>query len=146
MLLASCKSNNISKIEIDKLPRDSVFSLAKGLYNKGDYVLSLAYYNRLLSVDSTNGEFFYRRGNCKGQLFDYAGSNNDYKNAIRLGYENLGNVYYNIGLNYFAIENDSLALEYFYLALKENPNDQSIISNIELIKGKLKERGIRCII
>jgi tetratricopeptide (TPR) repeat protein len=137
IILTSCYSS-VNQTINTKISNDSILILAQKYYEQRDYINSLNLYNQLIKYDSLNGELFYRRGNCKGQLQDYIESNKDYKNAIRLKYKNLGNVYYNIALNFYANEIDTMALYYFNLALKEDPDDEDIKKQIEKIKANIE--------
>jgi tetratricopeptide (TPR) repeat protein len=95
-------------------------------------------YDKLINIDSTEGEFYYKRGNCKAYLFEYIGSTKDYMKAIELKYK-IGDTYFNIACNYASIKEDSLALIYFTKAYELKPNDLNIKIQIELIKEHLKK-------
>jgi tetratricopeptide (TPR) repeat protein len=117
--------------------KDSLNKKATFFYKNKDYSNALNFYDKLISIDSTNGEFYYKRGNCKAYLFDYNGSTNDYLKAIELKYK-IGDTYFNIACNYASIKEDSLALKYFTKAYEINPNDLNLKTQIELVKERLK--------
>jgi tetratricopeptide (TPR) repeat protein len=138
LFILSCTTNN-STDNVNKISNDSLFALASNYYKKGNYKNSLNCYNKLIIADSLNGEYYYKRGNCKAQLYDYIGSNNDYEKALYLGYRNIENIYFNLALNYSSIDKDSMALKYFKLALEQDTSDVEIRILIEETRNRLKK-------
>jgi tetratricopeptide (TPR) repeat protein len=105
-------------------------ALADSSYSQNNYVESINLYTELIEIDSTTGEYFYKRGYSYIQIDSLKLSNIDYHKSASLGYRK-SDAYYNIGLNYlYELHDYPLAREYFLRALYYNPTDKSIMVEI----------------
>src|SRR5690606_1760399 len=89
------------------------------LYNGDNYEEAVKYFDTLITIDSLNGEYYFKRGYCEAMLFKYHESTIDYKKAIQFKYRE-SSAYFNLGLNYSSID-DSLAIHFFYKCLEVDP-------------------------
>ena len=87
-------------------------------------------------TNSTNGEYYFKRGYSNGMLLKRKAAIEDYNKFIRLKYR-LPDAYFNAGLNCTA-DNDSLALYYFEKSLPINPDKVKVIHEINECQKRLK--------
>ena len=127
----SSKQSEKKEIDINR-----VKSLADSCYERNDFEKSLSYLNQVLSRDTVNGEYYYKRGYSQAQLANFPESSKDYFKAAQLGFRK-ADAYYNLGLNQIVLLNDSLAVFYFNKALELNPNAPEIPSALEACKKRL---------
>jgi tetratricopeptide (TPR) repeat protein len=134
LLWAGCsiKQESASLIDGNEQLKEKAYSV----YHERDYLRCVQYFTELITLDTLQGDYYFRRAFCHGRSDNYNKSTQDYLKAVALGYR-ISDSYYNIGLNYTIEFNDSLALEYFIKALQANPNDQSIIDEIEYCRLRL---------
>jgi len=130
LILGQCNMGNHNVIKVSD---NSLTESAINLYKKNDYLHAKEAFDKVLQKDSSNGLIFYQRAYCKGQLLDFNGSIKDLEKAIELNYSpDTSN--YAIGLDYIALDNDSLALKYFYKAYSLNKNYEE--AKYEIIHAK----------
>lgn len=124
-------SSSHSVVDIEMLIRQS-----NNYYQQNEYEKAIPIFDKIVSVDSTRGEIYYRRGYCRAQLFDYEGSTNDYIKAVELNYR-VEESYFSLGCNYAATYNDTLALKFFMKAYELNPNNENAKREVALFKKRL---------
>lgn len=126
VILASC--NSVEQKKTTTSLSDETIELlierSEILYQYNEYEKVIPIFDRIVAIDSTRGETYYRRGYCKAQFFEYEESSNDYLKAIKLNYR-VADSYFSLGCNYAAIYNDSLALKYFQKAFELNPTNEN---------------------
>ncbi len=120
---------------IDKWLIDSM----KNAYNSDDYPKALEYLERLVQIDSTNGEYYYKIGYCESGLLNSEKSTETYNKAIKYHYK-IVDATFNIGTNYLS-ENDSLAQLYFEKCLTLDSNYQRAKVQLRVIEEHKKKVG-----
>ncbi len=115
--------------------------VANKCYEKEDYKRAIELYNKIINCDSSLGEIYFKRGNCRAFLMDYEGSNEDYFEAIKFKYR-LKSSYFNLGLNEYLLFKDSLALQYFEIAKKYGYNEKKIDYLIKSCKYKNRKSNV----
>lgn len=117
MAILSCsddsKKNRIADLE----------GKAYTLYDNDSYVKCRPLLDTLISLDSTNGEYFYKRAVCFDRAHKYQKAQNDFLQAIALHYRP-GEAYFTMGLEEMS-GNDTAAIAYFQLALRANPDKKA---------------------
>ena len=126
----SCQNTTDDKIEKLNL-------LANRYYLGNNYVGAIKLFTELIEIDSSNGEYYYKRGYCNTQIDSVEMSTYDYLKSVSYGYR-LADSYYNIGLNYLYTFKYSEALKYFKKALELSPNDTKIKDEIDMCKKLLE--------
>ncbi|MCH7403876.1 tetratricopeptide repeat protein [Belliella kenyensis] len=125
--------NEQSEITISK---EELIEKANSFYDKDDCIKSIKYLTKLIEIDSTNGDFFFKRGFCYAGIDSLNASTRDYIKAAELEHR-VADAYYNIGLNYTMQFDDSMALKYFFKALEISPNDHEISNEVKAAKERL---------
>src|SRR5215831_4592572 len=131
ILFLSCNSNQVSKKPLDSANKDTspivlhqatsdLKQKADSFYNIDDYTNAKDLYTELIKVDSTNGEYYFKRGVCLSRLLYPKSAVIDYLKSIDLNYDRCKS-YYNLGVTYSLLD-DSLALIYFQKCQKCDPN------------------------
>jgi len=130
-------------IEPIKNKEDSKSLVVDSLLKKGaefnkdkDFYSALDIYDKLITIDSSRGDLYFKRANCKAQLLKFESSSKDYFKALELHYR-IEDTYYNLGCNFASIDKDSAAIEYFMKALEIDPNDLDTKLQIKIVKNKL---------
>jgi len=137
VIISSCK--NVSHYTYPNLNTNIDTFLFKNYIKKGDsfymvgqYAQSKLYFDTLISIDSTRGGFYFKRGLAKFVLLRtrdssyYANVNDiisDYKTAIKRNYSQKEYAFYNAGLAYSIIGQYDSAIVYFNECLKIDPNN-----------------------
>jgi tetratricopeptide (TPR) repeat protein len=99
---------------------------ADSLYQADNYSEAFKAYTTLISLDSLNGEFYYRRAYSSSHLSEPEFIPEDYQQSAKLGYREFDS-YYNLGVIYSIVEkNDSLAVFYLEKALEERPDSEKV--------------------
>lgn len=115
---------------------------AEMAYESSDYLAASKFYSLLIQKDSTNGDFFFKKGFCYAKLGLKDEAINNFQKAVCLNFR-VSDSYFNISLAYASLLNDSLALVYINKCILLNPNDKDAK---EIAKGfikisKLKKKG-----
>src|SRR5256885_963142 len=92
-------------------------------YYKNDYTHSAILFDSLIKLDTTKGEYYFKRGYSFSMFLNADQAIKDYLKSISLGYR-VADAYKNIAVNYTTI-NDSLAMP------EETKNGQIIIKQVE---------------
>lgn len=130
------RSDSLS-ISRDNLINDSSSLVVQAalLYANDKFEEALMSYNKLINLDSTNGDFFYRKAYCLAQLSRDSAAVENYLKSANLDFRKF-DAYRSIGLIYTVGLNDkSKAIEYLKKCLEINPNAQDIKRLIEDIKS-----------
>ena len=138
----SCNSTQSPKIigkdAGTKTNEELLKSKANMLYEQDKYVGAINYFDSLIHLDSTNGEYYFKRGYSYVMLIKKNKAIDDFKKAIICNYR-VNQAYYNIGVEY-SYMNDSLALLNFEKCLAIDPSFSKAYIDIEDCKKRLKER------
>jgi len=130
------KTEVISRKDCDT---SSLRTEAKILYMRDSYEEAILIYDKLISYDSTNGEFYYNRGYCLAQINRDFEAINDFLKSISFNYR-LASCYKNLGLVYDAGLNDKQkAEEYFIKFLEIEPGDKVVRDLLRNLRKDEKE-------
>jgi tetratricopeptide (TPR) repeat protein len=114
--------------------------IADSLYEKDNYLLAINYFDSLIQLDSTHGEYYFKRGSSYNLFYKQRAATpaiSDFLTAIKLKYRE-SDAYFNLGISY-ASNNDSLAMLYFEKAVQLNPNDERAKDQISFCKIRIAE-------
>jgi tetratricopeptide (TPR) repeat protein len=138
LLLLSCNTNEA----INTSNKDNTTQLknsADSAYDKDDFLKSIYFYTKLINLDSTQGEYYFRRGYSFSRILNADQAIEDYLKAVELGYRQ-ADAYKNIGINYSTL-NDSLAIWYFQKSLALDPQNDKIKNYIKECYQRLKKES-----
>jgi tetratricopeptide (TPR) repeat protein len=140
IILNSCNNREQSDDSIAYTEKqykiESLLKQSEQYYNQNEYMKAYLIYKKIIRIDSTLGEAYFKKGNCEAQLFLYDWSTKDYFKAIELGYR-IDDAYFNLGLNYGIIKKDTLALTYFLKANEISPNNKDFKMLVSIYKKRL---------
>ena len=147
VLIFSCKNSKRDlrdRSSNSKLPlKEQYFkNIADSFYDLKQYPKSVFYYDSLIHLDSSNGEYFFKRGYSYDMIYQKQGLNeavSDYLKSIDLGY-NKESGYYNLGVSYMYI-NDSIALYYFNKCYDVNPYHRNLLMLTISCKKRLTDKN-----
>ncbi len=101
-------------------------TMANILFQTNEYQKALEKYNRLIELDSLNGQFYFRKAYCLVQLNRHSESVKYYLKAADLGFERFES-FRSLGITYsFVIKNDKQAVIYFKKCLEIDPNSEEV--------------------
>lgn len=123
----ACQSNN--KPEKRRIRIENLAKELRNAYTNDNCKKAKPILDKLIELDSLNGEWYYSRGYCNRRLLNFGASTKDYKNAVRLEYH-ISDAYYNLGVNSF-LHNDSLALSYFQQSLRYDSTNEDAKQGIK---------------
>ena len=154
----SCNSSTVgqnisSRANVDSAKYDSLnlVERANYFYENKIYAKAKFSYDTLISIDSTKGEYYFKRGYCKSMIPDSKGAVIDYLLSIEHNYDKKYKAYLNIGVLhrgnavfYSTSQNKSIAeydtaLYFFNECLKIAPNNVKAIKERDEVIGILKE-------
>jgi tetratricopeptide (TPR) repeat protein len=115
--------------------------MAEDSYENDDYIKSIQLFSKLIEFDSSNGEYYYKRGSSYTMILYADSAIKDLKKSAILKYR-VASSYHNIGLNYSTI-NDSLAVYYFEKSLQIRPTDNKTKKLLGECKERLKNKHNR---
>jgi tetratricopeptide (TPR) repeat protein len=142
-----CNNTDQKKIESnnnDDLPirsdKESLLNRANFFYKEKKYIEAIPLFDSLISMDSTTGVYYFKRGYCKTMLLNNPyGAIADFK-AIERNYFKKSSAYLNIGVLYSVVLNKPDSSIYYYNeCLKIDPNDKDAKSGLEAAQEALKE-------
>ena len=109
------------------------------LYGNKQYKEALDIYNHLVSLDSTNGHFYYIIGYCLGQFDDLQKESVEFfLKAASLNYER-ADAYHNIAVIYEVLYHDhAKAVIYYKKCLELDPNNQEVKDLIAKFEPKVE--------
>jgi Flp pilus assembly protein TadD len=142
VIINSCKNtkqkngdNSIDKEYIKKI--EPIADLA---YEQEQYSNSVYIYSKLVSLDSTEGKYYFRRGFSYMMLQKLDSAIPDYQQAIKLGYKK-SKAYQNIGAVYFGmLDNDSMAIYYFKRAVETDVDNIKARELLEVAENRYQKR------
>ena len=148
----SCHNNSMEPIAGHELAER-----ANEFYENGKYSEAMLLYDSLLSIDSTKGGYYFKRGYCRSMLSDNDNAIADYLKAIKYNYSQKGAAYLNIGVlhrsrglfncstNDCRTKEYDSALYYYNECLKIDPTDAEAIQEKKAVIEELKQQhsGIR---
>jgi tetratricopeptide (TPR) repeat protein len=110
---------------------------AKERMENRDFLSAKCLLDSALLVDSSNGEAYFLRGNCKNELDSFKSSSEDYSKSIR--YHNKeASSYFNTGLNEIALHRDSNAIIYFKKSLELDSTKTKAIYCVKFCLDRIK--------
>lgn len=109
-------------------------------YDNNLYSEAALEYKKLLTYDSTNGKFYFRRAYSLLQIDSFTASIENYSKAAKFKFEE-ADCYFAIGSIYSRGSNDSLTVLYLEKALQLNPNMEKAKTMLSAFK-KQKERTV----
>lgn len=137
MFLYACDSTEQKRVVTEPEENlDDLIELADLYYNLDNFKEAILLFDRILNMDTTNGEFYFKRAYCNAQIYNYKNSNIDYYKAIELNYRT-DDAVFNLACNYAATQKDSLALQYFLKAYELNPDNKKALSEASNMKWRL---------
>jgi tetratricopeptide (TPR) repeat protein len=143
-IIASCcnspsRKNNDKKVITDEdTGTAAIARMANSSYRNDDYPDAVKYFSVLIARDTTNGEYYFRRGYSYARLIKKRDAIEDYKRAIKYHFK-VASANFNIGLN-FSYDNDSLALYYFNKCIEADPAYADAYVQIQDCERRMKER------
>jgi tetratricopeptide (TPR) repeat protein len=139
MVLLGCNERKKSTIEVNSNEFDidmrRIVSIADSLYQNESYFEATQAYTNLIKLDSTNGEYYYRRAYSLCQVERDRESLKDFQKAIDLNYDKF-KCFHSIGLVHMLLNNDSMAIQYFEKCLLIKPNDSNVITFLRKLKSR----------
>jgi len=106
---------------------DDYFERAFYYYNQGHYNSAIAYYNRVLSIDSAYAEAYNNRANAYASLGEFLTAISDYSQALKYEHPEPGLVYYNRGNTYFDMGRYSEAINDYSAAIAAHNSHLELI-------------------
>ncbi|HVU96989.1 MAG TPA: hypothetical protein VHE34_17285 [Puia sp.] len=113
-----------------------ISTMANTFYEHDDYSNAIKYFDKLIDRDSTNGQYYFRRGYSYARLIKKKDAIEDYKRAIKYHFK-VASANYNIGLNY-SYDNDSLALYFFKKCIEADSSFVDAYSAIQDCEKRIK--------
>lgn len=135
-LIISCNDSKRKVASLSSNNKKVLITIADSCYSINDFKKSIELFDKIVLLDTTMGEIYYKRGYCKAQIFDYVGSSKDFHKAFGLQHREDESLF-NLGCNSAAIGNDTLALKYFSEAYELNPNNNSAKEERDRIRRRL---------
>src|SRR4030095_4392266 len=133
----SCDTYSTSSTHSATAVKDSLQEIAFHYYSGKDYDNALKYLDTLIKLDSTNGEYYYKRAVSNGRLIKKKEAIRDFSKSAILGHR-VDDSYWGIGLSY-AFDNDSLCLVYLNKIKAINPRFQNIDIEIRDCEKRIVE-------
>lgn len=133
----SCNNSERKVALLSASNKKGLLAMADSCYSANDFKKSIELFDKIVLLDTTMGEIYYKRGYCKAQIFDYNGSSKDFYKAFALKHR-VDESLFNLGCNFAAIGNDTLALKYFSKAYELNPNNNSAKEERDRIRKRLR--------
>jgi len=122
------ETENIEKI-ISKLLLKS-----DSLYQNKEYKEAIIYFDSIITLDSTKGIVFFRRGVCYAKIYKYQKAIDDHLKCIELNYR-VESSSFNVGLSYEILLNYPMALFYYKKAYGLNINNKKAKERIDFIEN-----------
>ncbi|MTI30502.1 tetratricopeptide repeat protein [Xanthovirga aplysinae] len=143
----SCVNQKEAKEEDERFnqsnnTKEELVKLAKSSYESDDFGEAINYFTQLINLDSSKGEYYYKRGFSFASIDSTESSIADYLIAAKLDYRP-DDAYFNMGLNFRVIWDYPLAIYCFHRSLQLDPEATDAIQEIAECKRKQKERTIR---
>ncbi|MBP6024918.1 tetratricopeptide repeat protein [Ferruginibacter sp.] len=149
VIILGCNNSDQKKIRSnnndDDLPtgvdKESLLNRANFFYKEKKYIEAILLLDSLISMDSTTGVYYFKRGYCKTMLLNNPyGAIADFNKAIERNYFKKSSAYLNIGVLYSVVLNNPDSSIYYYKeCLKIDPNDKDAKSGLEAAQEALKE-------
>ena len=118
VILLVVSSGCISKAK--KSQQEIFESKARSLYQQNKYALAIVYFDTLISINPSSGEYYYSRAFSHSKLSRIRRARDDYKKAIELNHR-VPDAYNNLAIDAMLNHEDSLALIFFGKLLKNSP-------------------------
>ena len=113
---------------------------AENYYQSGNYSIAKNYFDTLLTINRTCGEYYYKRAYCKYRLLD-SEAKSDFFKAIEYNYKNKKGAFLGIGTIYRIEGKYDSAIYYCDKSLEIDPNYQKAkIIKEEILRRNIKEQ------
>jgi tetratricopeptide (TPR) repeat protein len=120
MLISGCIAISSCSDDSRKNKITELETKAFSLYEKDSYRKCRPYLDTLITLDSANGEYYYKRAVCFDRARKYKKAQDDFLRAIVLHYRP-EEAYFTMGLEEMS-GNDTVAIAYFQRALQADPD------------------------
>lgn len=122
-LIISCNTYEDKKDTV-LLDTSVMATNAKRYLQNDEYLKAKLVYDSLIGIDSTNGEYYFKRGYSKSLLlYDDESAITDYLKSIYYGYHNKQSAYLNIGAIHALNKKFDSAIYYYNACLKIDPEN-----------------------
>ncbi|HYF31800.1 MAG TPA: hypothetical protein VD993_11835 [Chitinophagaceae bacterium] len=141
LILASCNERRSIHSESPDKPWPNLLEIKKIMnqhYQEDRYDSAIIYLDQLIATDSSNGEYYYKRGYSHSLLGNKELSNADFERAISFNHS-VSNAYLNLGLN-AVFDNDSLAMIYFKKSVAADSTNQKAAIQVYFCEMRLYNR------
>jgi tetratricopeptide (TPR) repeat protein len=117
-IILSCNTKN------DSIVAQTMVERANQFYANNNYANAILSFDSLISNDTANGEYYFKKGYCESMQSDELNAIADYKKAIKYNYDKKEKAYLNVGVIYEGIINNyDSATYYLNECLKINPDN-----------------------
>jgi tetratricopeptide (TPR) repeat protein len=139
IIVMSC-SDTKRKPKIDEDYIRRIEPIADKAYREDQYANSVIVYSKLISLDSSQGEYYFRRGYSYMMLRNTDSSIFDYQKAIQHEFK-VSKAYQNIGAVYLGmLGNDSAAVYYLGKAVKADKTNAKALELLESARQRLLDK------
>lgn len=108
----------------DDQDTSKIRTMASILYNSEQFKEALIEYDKLIKLDSLEGQFYFRKAVCAAQILKDSVAEFNFKRSINLNYRTF-DAYMNLGLIYMStFKNDAKAIECFEKCIQIDPTSQ----------------------
>lgn len=133
-LIFSCKDNGVKSSSSKNIDTVDLLKRANYFYAQEEYLQAKQCYDTLISKDSSQGEYFFKRGYSKSMLlYDVYGAIADYQKAIEVNYNKKQKAYLNIGVLLRSQGKYDSAIIFINQCLKLDPNNPKALREKEEI-------------
>lgn len=149
LILYGCRHTEKDHYESVVYARDStkwklLQDTANDYYKNDEYTKSIEYFSKLIVHDSTQGEFYFKRGYSYAMLINKSKAIDDFKKSLLYNFKNASSCY-NIGVNYSYVD-DTLALRYFKKCKEIDPTYQNVDLDISDCIHRISQRRPKSIL
>jgi tetratricopeptide (TPR) repeat protein len=118
------------------LSHSQMHERAMELYKQEKYETAKYYFDKLILADSTNGEYYFKRGYSKSiLLYDLRSAMEDYQKAIDFNYVNKKSAFLNLGTLYRLMGKLDSAIYCFDKSLEiDSSNEKVRLEKDEVLK------------
>ena len=136
-LLSLCLFLGVATQSYAQVNTDRMMSIARNALYYEDYVLSIQYFNQIISAKSYLVEPYFFRGVAKLNLGDYHGAIEDCSQCVALNPFYI-KAYQCRGIAYHNLDSLSLAIDDYAKYLDYQPDDKNILVNKSMILARQK--------
>ena len=123
LILPFFSCQNLKKEKRSSLKEINLMQKADSNYQVENYSIAKKYFDTLLSINETSGEYYYKRAYCRYRLLD-SEAKSDFFRAIEYNYKNKKGAFLGIGTIYRIEGKYDSAIYYYDKSLEIDPNYQ----------------------